>query len=115
MDNPTIFDKILAREAPADIVFEDEDVLAFRDINPQAPIHVLVIPKKRVASFEELADRGSLQTGRFILGIIKVIQELGLPSGGYRIVFNSGKYGQQEVDYVHAHVLGGRQMTWPPG
>ena len=115
MDNPTVFDKILAKEAPADIVFEDEDVLAFRDINPQAPVHVLVIPKKRIANFEELSDWGSVQTGRFILGIIKVIQLLGLPSNGYRVVFNSGKHGQQAVAYVHAHILGGRQMAWPPG
>ena len=80
MDNPTIFDKILA-----------------------------------VASFEELSDRGSLQAGRFILGVIKVIQELCLESDGYRVVFNSGIYGQQSVDYVHAHILRCRQMIWSPG
>ena len=79
MDNPTIFDKILA-----------------------------------VASFEELSDRGSLQTERFILGVIKVIQELCLESDGYRVVFNSGIYGQQSVDYFDAHILRCRQMTWPP-
>jgi histidine triad (HIT) family protein len=111
----TIFDKILARQAPADILFEDEEVLAFRDINPQAPVHVLVIPKKRVTRFEELSQKSEAEVSRFFLGVIKVIEHLDLPSDGYRVVINSGKYGQQSVDYLHAHVLGGRQMSWPPG
>ena len=115
MSEATIFDRILAGEAPADIVFEDEDVLAFRDINPQAPVHVLVIPKKRIARFEELSKKVEAETGRFFLGVIKVIEHLDLPKDGYRVVINSGKHGQQSVDYLHAHILGGRQMSWPPG
>jgi histidine triad (HIT) family protein len=115
MEQRTVFDRILNREAPADIVFENKDVLAFQDINPQAPIHVLVIPKRRINRFEELADRDFAEAGRFILGITEVVRRLGLPEDGYRVVINSGKNGQQSVDYLHAHVLGGRQMTWPPG
>jgi len=111
----TVFDKILAGQAPADIVFEDDDVLAFHDINPQAPIHVLVIPKRRVPRFEQLAERDALESQRFLLGIIEVIRRLELPRDGYRVVINSGKAGQQSVEYLHAHILGGRQMTWPPG
>ena len=113
--NACVFCRIVHGQAPARIVYQDEDVTAFHDLNPQAPVHVLVIPKKRIANFEELSDWGSVQTGRFILGMIKVIQLLGLPSNGYRVVFNSGKHGQQAVAYVHAHILGGRQMAWPPG
>ena len=115
MTEVTIFDKILARQAPADILFEDEDVLAFRDIDPQAPVHVLVIPKKRVTRFEELSEKTEAETGRFFLGVIKVIRHLDLPRDGYRVVINSGKHGQQSVGYLHAHILGGRQMSWPPG
>ena len=115
MKGSTIFDRILAGEAPADIVFENEDVLAFRDVNPQAPVHVLVIPKRRIGRFEEMSGRGPAETGRFFLGVIEVVRRLELPEDGYRLVINSGKNGQQSVDYLHAHVLGGRQMTWPPG
>jgi histidine triad (HIT) family protein len=115
MKGPTIFDRIVAGEAPADVVFENEDVLAFRDINPQAPIHVLVIPKRRIERLEELPDGDPAASGRFVLGVIEVVRRLGLPEDGYRVVINSGKNGQQSVDYLHAHVLGGRQMTWPPG
>jgi histidine triad (HIT) family protein len=109
----TIFDRILSREAPADIVFEDQDVLAFRDIRPQAPVHVLVIPKRRAARLEEL-DGLEAEAGRFMSGVIRVVRKLGLPEG-YRVVVNSGRHGQQSVDYLHAHILGGRQMSWPPG
>jgi histidine triad (HIT) family protein len=115
VEHRTIFDKIIDRKAPADIVFENEDVLAFRDVNPQAPTHVLVIPKRRISRFEELANREAAESGRFILGVIEVVRRLGLPEDGYRVVINSGKNGQQSVDYLHAHILGGRQMSWPPG
>jgi histidine triad (HIT) family protein len=111
----TIFDKILAREIKADIVFEDDHVLAFRDISPQAPVHVLVIPKVKVARFQELPDAGVSMTGAFFVGVAKVARHLGLEPGGYRIVVNNGRDGQQTVDYLHAHILGGRGMTWPPG
>ncbi len=112
---PTIFDKILSGDIPADKVYEDENVLAFRDINPQAPVHVLVIPKKRAERFSELPGRSSEEVGILFQSAAKVATELGLDESGYRIVVNNGKHGQQSVEYLHVHILGGRQLQWPPG
>jgi len=111
----TIFDKILAGDIPADRVYEDEDVLAFRDINPQAPVHVLVIPKWRIGRFASLTSEDSDRAGRFFTTVSHVASELGLDDAGYRVVVNNGTNGGQEVEYLHAHILGGRRMTWPPG
>jgi histidine triad (HIT) family protein len=111
----TIFDKILAGEAPADVVHDDADVLAFRDVNPQAPVHVLVIPKRKVRSFADLADSDAAVTGEFLKSVARVAAALGLDGDGYRVVFNCGRHGQQTVAYLHAHILGGRQLKWPPG
>jgi histidine triad (HIT) family protein len=114
MADETIFDKILRGEIPADIVYEDEAVLAFRDINPQAPVHVVVIPKKKIRGFDGLSELGADFIGRYMLGIAAAAAKLDLAQG-YRVVFNNGKDGQQTVEYIHAHILGGRQMGWPPG
>lgn len=111
----TIFDKILAKQIPANVVYEDERVLAFRDLNPQAPVHVLVIPKKKIARFQEMKDGSAAEVGAFFQGVAKVAAELGLEKNGYRIVVNNGRDGQQTVEYVHAHIIGGRGLTWPPG
>ncbi len=111
----TIFDKIVRGEIPADVVFENDDVLAFRDINPQAPVHVLVIPKRKVGSFNQLKESTPEETGLFLNGVSKVADFLKLSEDGYRIVMNCGKHGQQTVEYLHAHILGERQMKWPPG
>jgi len=111
----TIFDKIIKKEIPADVVYEDDSILAFRDINPQAPVHVLVIPKKKVASFNDLKDRSFEEAGLFLQGVSKVAVQLGLAEDGYRVVMNCGSNGQQTVEYLHAHILGERQMSWPPG
>lgn len=111
----TIFDKILKKEIPADVVFENDDVLAFRDISPQAPVHVLVIPKKKVPSFNDLKDQPADEMGKFLQGVSLVAVELGLADDGYRVVMNCGSNGQQTVEYLHAHILGERQMKWPPG
>lgn len=111
----TIFDKILSGDIPVDPVYEDKDVLAFRDINPKAPVHVLVIPKQRVSRFSELAGGDPQEIGRFFVGVSKVASILNLDSSGYRIVLNNGSDGGQEVEYLHAHILGGRKLTWPPG
>lgn len=113
--NTTIFDRILGGEIPVDPVFENDDVLAFRDINPQAPVHVLVIPKKRIERFSGLSDWDDAVAGRFIRSVSVTAEKLGLNKEGYRIVFNNGTNGGQEVEYLHAHILGGRRMTWPPG
>jgi len=111
----TIFEKILKGEIPAETVYEDDNVLAFKDINPQAPVHVLVIPKKKVASFNDLKDLSTEDTGKFLKGVSHVAVSLGLAGDGYRIVLNCGSNGQQTVEYLHAHILGERQMKWPPG
>ncbi len=111
----TIFDKIIAGEISAQVVYEDDRVLAFRDINPQAPVHVLVIPKKKVGRFAELTQCETGFVGEFFQGVARVAAELKLNSNGYRIVINNGRDGQQTVEYLHAHILGGRGLTWPPG
>jgi histidine triad (HIT) family protein len=113
--NTTIFDRIIGGEIPVEPVFENDDVLAFRDINPQAPVHVLVIPKKRIERFSRLVDWDDGSAGRFIRSVSEAAEMLGLNKEGYRIVFNNGTDGGQEVEYLHAHILGGRKMTWPPG
>ena len=110
----TIFSKIIAREIPADILFEDELCLAFRDIRPQAPTHFLVIPKKEIVSLAELSAEDEQIVGRCIMVAALVASQQGL-DGGYRLVANTGDDGGQEVAHLHFHVLGGRQMTWPPG
>lgn len=115
MAEDTIFDKIIAKESPAKIVYEDDDIIAFHDINPQAPVHVLVIPKKKIESFDELDSLDIQAVGYYFKGITKVARKLGLSKDGYRIVFNCGRHANQTVKYIHAHILGGRPMTWPPG
>ena len=110
----TIFDKIMAGDMPADIVYEDEDVLAFRDIAPKAPVHVLVIPKKKIGRFAEVGEWSKEETGRFFQAVSLVASSLDLDSSGYRIVLNNGEDGGQEVEYLHAHILGGKRLAWPP-
>lgn len=111
----TIFTKIINREVPADIVHEDELCLAFRDVSPQAPTHILVIPKKPIVSLEQLEAEDAALLGHLWLTIQKVARDEGLSEGGYRVVVNCGRDGGQSVDHLHFHVLGGRPLTWPPG
>lgn len=111
----TLFDKLLAGEIPAEVVYEDEDVFAFRDINPQAPVHVLVIPKHKVERFAHLPSQDAQMVGTLFQKAAVVAHELGLSEKGYRIVVNNGEHGQQTVEYIHLHILGGRPMHWPPG
>jgi histidine triad (HIT) family protein len=110
----TIFERIIAREIPADIVFEDDKCLAFRDIAPQAPVHVLVIPKKKIRNWAEMADDDAALFGHIALTIRNLASELQL-ADGYRVVCNCGPDGGQTVDYLHFHLLGGRGLHWPPG
>ena len=111
----TIFDKIIAKEIPADIVHEDDRCLAFRDIAPKAPTHVLVIPKKPITSVEAIADEDATLLGHLWKIIRDVARQEGLAEHGYRVVVNCGSDGGQEVEHLHFHLLGGRKMTWPPG
>ncbi|MEZ6071058.1 MAG: histidine triad nucleotide-binding protein [Pirellulales bacterium] len=110
----TIFGKIIAGEIPADVVFEDEQSLAFRDVNPQAPIHVLVIPKREIANIAAAADDDAALLGHLLLVARRVAEQLEL-ADGYRLVINCGPDGGQTVDHLHVHLLGGRGLGWPPG
>lgn len=111
---PTIFNKIIDREIPADIIYEDDVCLAFRDINPQAPTHFLVIPRKEIISLADLSDEDEAIVGRCLMVAAKVAADEGLEAG-YRLVSNIGDDGLQTVPHLHFHVLGGRKMKWPPG
>ena len=108
-----LFCKMVAGEIKADVIFEDDAVLAFRDINPQAPVHLLIIPKRHIATLNDLDD--TLLAGRLLQTAIKLAKQEDLSEDGYRTVFNCNRNGGQEVYHLHLHVLGGRQMTWPPG
>ena len=110
----TIFSKIIRREIPADIVYEDDLCLAFKDIAPQAPVHILVIPKKPIPKLADATSQDHALMGHLLLKVKQVAEEAGLENG-YRVVINTGDDGGQTVDHLHLHILGGRQMKWPPG
>lgn len=110
-----IFCKIAEKKIPSKIVHEDEKAVAFDDVNPQAPTHVLVIPRKHAASIAELNEADTGLLGHLMLTGSKVARQKGIAEGGYRIVVNTGKNGGQTVFHLHLHVLGGRAMHWPPG
>lgn len=110
----TIFKKIIDQEIPAEIVYEDSECLAFRDISPQAPTHILVIPKKEISSLADADDADAGLLGHLLIAAKKVAEQEGLTKG-YRTVLNCGADGGQSVDHLHVHVLGGRKLTWPPG
>ena len=110
----TIFGKIIRREIPANIVYEDDLALAFKDINPQAPTHILVIPKKPIPQLDASTPEDQALLGHLLLTIKKVAKQAGL-SKGYRVVLNNGYDGGQTVYHLHFHILGDRQMLWPPG
>lgn len=110
-----LFLKIIDREIPADIVHEDDEILAFRDIDPQAPVHILVVPRRRIATINDLAEDDAGLVGRMVLTARKLAADEGLAEDGYRLVFNCNEKGGQSVFHIHLHLLGGRQMKWPPG
>ena len=111
----TLFEKIVAREIPATIVYEDDQVFALRDINPQAPKHVLIIPKKPIPRLAEAGVEDQALLGHLLLKAAEVAGKLGLNEGGYRVVINNGEDGGESVPHLHVHILGGRRMAWPPG
>jgi histidine triad (HIT) family protein len=110
----TIFSKIIRKEIPADIVYEDDLTIAFRDVAPQAPVHILVIPKKPIPQLAAAESEDHALMGHLLLTAKRVAQQLGLDNG-YRLVINNGADGGQTVDHLHLHILGGRPMKWPPG
>lgn len=110
-----LFCKMVKGEIKPDVVYEDDDVLAFRDVNPQAPTHVLVIPKMHIATTNDLNDTTAHLTGRMYLAAKQVAAEAGIAERGYRTVMNCNPEAGQSVYHIHLHVLGGRPMRWPPG
>ena len=110
----TIFDKIISKEIPANIVYEDDRALAFHDIAPQAPVHVLIIPKKRIAQIQDMTEEDEPLIGHLLGVATQVAKTLELDNG-YRLVINNGQEGGQTFYHIHIHLLGGRSLSWPPG
>lgn len=110
-----IFCKIIRKEIPSKLVYEDEKVLAFHDINPQAPVHVLIIPKEHIASLNDINEENAVFLAHIGRCISKIADKLGISETGYRVVVNCGKDGGQAVNHLHYHLLGGRSLSWPPG
>jgi histidine triad (HIT) family protein len=110
-----IFCRIVAGELPSDKVLETDDVLAFKDIRPQAPVHILLIPKKHIPSAHHVAPEDAELVGKLHLAAQRVAEQLGIADSGYRLVTNVGTHGQQTVHHLHYHLIGGRQLQWPPG
>tara|TARA_Y100001970_G_scaffold94742_1_gene119393 strand:+ start:4286 stop:4627 length:342 start_codon:yes stop_codon:yes gene_type:complete len=111
----SLFTKIINREIPADIVYEDKEIIAFNDINPQAPVHILIVPKKEIETLNDLEIGDQEIVGKMFLTAKILAKELNIDKTGYRTVFNCNEDGGQTVFHIHLHLLGGRQLVWPPG
>ena len=111
----TLFERIIARQILADIVYEDDTVLAFRDIKPQAPVHVLIVPKRPIPRIAEAGAEDAATLGHLLLKAAEVARQLGLERTGFRLVVNNGRDGGETVPHLHCHILGGRPLGWPPG
>jgi len=111
----TLFERIIAREIPSQIVYEDDLVFAFKDVTPQAPTHVLIVPKKPITRIAEAAATDHQTLGHLLLKAAEVAEKIGLKESGYRLVINNGADGGESVPHLHCHILGGRKMAWPPG
>jgi len=111
----TLFTKIASGEIPADIVYSDDEIVAFKDINPQAPHHILIIPRRPIPTLLDLEPSDAELVGRMVLVANKLARDLDIDGNGYRLVFNCKENGGQEVYHIHLHLLGGRRMRWPPG
>jgi histidine triad (HIT) family protein len=110
-----LFCKIVRREIPASVVYEDERILAFDDVNPQGPTHVLVVPKRHIASLNELTEDDDAIVGEIVRRAAAIAQARGISAGGFRTVFNTNREAGQTVFHIHLHLIGGRTMHWPPG
>jgi histidine triad (HIT) family protein len=110
-----LFLKIVSREIPADIVYESDDVLAFRDLNPQAPLHVLIIPKTRIRTINDIEPEHAELVGKLFVAASEIAKKEGVDQEGYRVVMNCNEAAGQSVFHIHLHLLGGRRMGWPPG
>jgi histidine triad (HIT) family protein len=112
---PTLFTRIIQREIPAHIVYEDEHVVGFKDINPQAPVHVLFVPRREIATLNDLDAADAELAGRLVLAAAAYAKQEGFAENGYRTVFNCNRDGGQTVFHIHLHLLAGRPLAWPPG
>jgi histidine triad (HIT) family protein len=110
-----LFCKILDGEIPCDVIYQDEQIMAFKDINPQAPHHILIIPRKHITTINDVNEEDSQLLGHCVIKARDLAQSLGINESGYRLVYNVNSGGGQAVYHIHLHLLGGRQMTWPPG
>jgi histidine triad (HIT) family protein len=115
MTDPCLFCRIAAGEVPAKLVYESDDVVAFRDINPQAPTHILIIPRRHIASVNHLSPGDAELVGRLYLVARELAEQEGVATSGYRLVMNTGPGAGQTVDHIHLHLIGGRSLHWPPG
>ena len=111
----TLYEKIIAREVPGTVVYEDDLVVAFEDVRPQAPVHVLIVPRKPIPRIAEAKPEDQLVIGHLLLKAAEVASKLGLTQSGYRLVFNNGPDAGEAVPHLHCHILGGRRLGWPPG
>lgn len=111
----TLFEKIIAREIPANIIYEDESVIAFRDIKPAAPVHALIVPKKPIPRIADAEDMDQAVLGHLVLKAAEIADKLGLTDSGYRLVINNGPDAGESVPHLHMHIIGGRSLSWPPG
>ena len=111
----TLFEKIIAGDIPSEKVFEDEHVFAFKDVNPQAPVHILVIPRKAIPRIGEAVGDDQSMLGHLLLKAGEIARQVGIAESGYRLVINNGKDGGESVPHLHCHILGGRSLQWPPG
>ncbi len=110
-----IFCKIIDGQIPADLIYQDDSIVAFRDINPQAPTHVLIIPKKHIEKISDINEEDSELISKMVLVAKKIAEDEGITESGFRLVFNNNKDAGQEVFHIHLHLLGGRKFSWPPG
>ena len=111
----SVFKQIIDKKVKAEIVYEDKEIVAFKDINPQAPVHVLIVPRKTIHRLSDVTEEDSLLLGKMLLVAKKIARQLDLEENGFRLVLNQGKFGGQTVLHLHFHLLGGRRLMWPPG
>ncbi len=111
----TLFEKLIARQIPSEVVYEDDQVFAFRDIHPQAPTHILVVPKRPIPRIGEAKPEDAPLLGHLLVKAAEVAKSVGLSESGFRLVINNGRDGGESVPHLHCHILGGRPLSWPPG
>ena len=115
MEEETIFSQIINKKKPAEIIFEDEEVIAFKDINPQAPVHVLIVPRKPIPKLTDADESDTKILGKMVMVARQIAKDFGLDEDGFRLLLNEGKNGGQTIYHLHFHLLGGRRLMWPPG